>query len=115
MMTDESIRPFRLDVAQSDLDDLARRLDATRWDTGGEQDSGWATGMPLGYTQKLADYWRHSYDWRAQEARINAYPQFVTTIFDHDVHFLHVRSPERNALPLILTHGWPGSIVESST
>ena len=60
----------------------------------------------------MVDYWRHSYDWRAQESRINAHPQFVTRIFDHDVHFLHVRSPEPDALPIVLTHGWPGSIVE---
>lgn len=112
MTTAETIRPFRIDIAQADLDDLARRLDATRWDIGREPNPGWAAGMPLSYTQELVDYWRHSYDWRAQEARINAYPQFVTTIFDHDVHFLHVRSPEPNALPLILTHGWPGSIIE---
>jgi len=107
-----SITPFTLRVPQSDLDDLARRLDATRWDVSDEDATDWSAGMPLGYTRKLVDYWRHSYDWRAQESRINAYPQFVTPILDHDVHFLHVRSPSSSALPLVLTHGWPGSIVE---
>ena len=68
--------------------------------------------MPLDYVKELADYWRTGYDWRAWEARLNEYPQFTTTIDGQNVHFLHVRSPEPDALPLILTHGWPGSIVE---
>jgi len=106
------IRPFRIDVPQADLDDLARRLAATRWDAGDESDSGWSAGMPVSYTRELVEYWQSSYDWRSQEARLNGFPQFRTTIFDHDVHFLHVWSPEPDALPLILTHGWPGSIVE---
>lgn len=74
--------------------------------------SDWSQGLPLHYARELADYWRDGYDWRAQEARLNEFPQFLTSIFEHDVHFLHVRSTEPDALPLILTHGWPGSFVE---
>jgi hypothetical protein len=73
---------------------------------------GWDYGVPLGYVKGLAEYWRTGYDWRAWETRLNAYPQFTTTIDGQNVHFLHVRSPEPDALPVILTHGWPGSIVE---
>jgi microsomal epoxide hydrolase len=105
------IRPFRLDVPQDQLDDLARRLAATRWPIDGPV-SGWAQGMPREYAHELVEYWREGYDWHAQEALLNRHPQFLTRIFDHDVHFLHVRSAEKDALPLMLTHGWPGSIVE---
>ena len=105
------IRPFRVDVPQSALDDLRERLARTRWpDT--PPDMGWDFGVPIEYLRGLAEYWRTGYDWRAAEARLNEYPQFTTTIDGHDVHFLHVRSPEPNALPLLLTHGWGGSIVE---
>ncbi|WP_063053479.1 epoxide hydrolase family protein [Nocardia arthritidis] len=105
------ITPFRIDVPQEQLDDLNRRLDATRW-TDDDPEAGWAQGIPLDYTRELVGYWRSTYDWRAQEARLNTFPQFRTEIDGHDVHFLHVRSPEPDALPLVLTHGWPGSIVE---
>ncbi|WP_218022160.1 epoxide hydrolase family protein [Nocardia mexicana] len=103
--------PFRIDVPQEQLDDLNRRLDATRWPDQAPG-VGWAQGIPLDYTRELADYWRHTYDWRAQEARLNSFPQFRTEIDGHSVHFIHVSSAEPDALPLVLTHGWPGSIVE---
>ncbi len=110
-MTTDEIRPFRIDVPQSQLDDLDRRLAAVRWPDEAP-DAGWSHGIPLAYTQELTTYWRDEYDWRAQEARLNAFPQFRTVIDDHDVHFLHVRSAVPGALPLVLTHGWPGSVVE---
>ena len=108
---DAAIRPFRIDIPQADLDDLRERLARTRWPDE-LPGVGWSRGVPLAYLQELAEYWRTVYDWRAWEARLNAYPQFTTTIDGAKVHFLHVRSPEPHALPLILTHGWPGSIVE---
>jgi epoxide hydrolase len=105
------IRPFRVDVPQADLDDLHDRLARTRWPDE-LPGVGWAYGVPLGYLKELAEHWRTSYDWRQHEARLNQYPQYITTIDGADVHFLHVRSPEPDALPLIITHGWPGSVVE---
>ncbi|POX47871.1 epoxide hydrolase family protein [Streptomyces sp. Ru72] len=107
----ESIRPFRLAIPQSDLDDLHDRLDRTRWPDE-LPGVGWAYGVPLDYLKELVRYWRHDYDWRAAEARLNAWPQFTTEIDGAHVHFAHVRSPEPDATPLIVTHGWPGSIVE---
>ena len=109
--TDTEIRPFRIDIPQADLDDLQDRLARTRWPDE-LPGVGWDYGVPLGYVKELAEYWRTGYDWRAWEARLNAYPQFTTTIDGQNIHFLHVRSPEPDALPLILTHGWPGSVVE---
>ncbi|ANP52773.1 pimeloyl-ACP methyl ester carboxylesterase [Streptomyces griseochromogenes] len=108
---DESIRPFRLAVPQSDLDDLYDRLDRTRWPAG-LPGVGWAYGVAPGYLRELVRYWRHEFDWRAAEARLNEWPQFTTTVDGANVHFAHVRSPEPDATPLIVTHGWPGSIVE---
>lgn len=108
---DSGIRPFRLDIPQSDLDDLYGRLDRTRWPEGLPA-TGWAYGVPGDYLRELVRYWREEYDWRAAEARLNAWPQFTTTIDGTNVHFAQVRSPEPDATPLILTHGWPGSIVE---
>ena len=105
------IRPFQIEIPQSDLDDLDDRLARTRWPDE-LPGAGWAHGVSLGYTRTLAEYWRTTYDWRAHEARLNAFPQFTTTIDGQNIHFLHVRSSEPDALPLILTHGWPGSIVE---
>jgi pimeloyl-ACP methyl ester carboxylesterase len=105
------IKPFRIDVPQADLDDLADRLGRTRWPDE-IPGAGWDYGVPVEYVRKLADYWRTGYDWRAWEAKINQYPQFTTQIDGQNIHFLHVRSPHEDALPLILTHGWPGSIVE---
>ena len=109
--TDTDVRPFRIDIPQADLDDLRDRLARTRWPdelSGG----GWSRGVPLAYLRELAEYWRGTYDWRAQEARLNEFPQFTTSIDGQNVHFLHVRSPEPGALPLIITHGWPGSVAE---
>ena len=106
-----AIRPFRIEIPQADLDDLHGRLAHTRWPDE-LPGVGWSRGVPLGYLQELAEYWRTRYDWRAWEAKLNEYPQFTTTIDGQTIHFLHVRSPEPNALPLIFTHGWPGSIVE---
>jgi pimeloyl-ACP methyl ester carboxylesterase len=105
------ITSFQIDIPQDRLDDLHRRLDHTRW-PGEVAGAGWAAGVPLGYLKDLAEYWRTAYDWRAHEAQLNEYPQFTTVIDEQTVHFLHVRSPEPHALPLIITHGWPGSIVE---
>ncbi len=111
MTAEGHIRPFRIGIPQADLDDLAARLRLTRWpdDPAGAD---WSYGIPVGYMRELTEYWRDEYDWRAQEAKLNAFPQFSTEIDGYDVHFLHVRSAEPDALPIILTHGWPGSIVE---
>jgi epoxide hydrolase len=106
-----SMHPFRIEISQAELDDLHARLDRTRWPEE-PPGVGWAYGVPLGYLEELASYRRHEYDWRAAEARLNQWPQFTTTIDGANVHFAHVRSPERNAAPVIMTHGWPGSIVE---
>ncbi|MFB7506760.1 epoxide hydrolase family protein [Streptomyces broussonetiae] len=107
----ESIEPFRLSVPQHDLDDLQDRLDRTRWPAE-LPGAGWEYGVPAGYLRELVQYWRHTYDWRAAEAELNRWPQFTTTIDGAHIHFAHIRSPEPNATPLVLTHGWPGSIVE---
>ncbi|MBF6452627.1 epoxide hydrolase family protein [Nocardia cyriacigeorgica] len=106
-----TITPFRIDIPQSDLDDLHRRLDATRWPASLPGDD-WDTGVPTGWLRELVTYWRDEYDWRAAERGLNEFPQFTTAIDGQLIHFLHVRSPEPDAFPLILTHGWPGSIVE---
>jgi hypothetical protein len=109
-MTD-GIRPFRIDIPQADLDDLDARLAQTRW-TDELPGAGGDYGVPVTEVRRLAEYWRDGYDWRKWEAKLNEYPQFVTEIDGQTIHFLHVRSPEADALPLILTHGWPGSVVE---
>ena len=104
-------QPFTLAVPQSDLDDLKRRLEHPRWPdelpTAGPD-----YGATLSFVKEMAEYWRSSFDWRKQEARINGVPQFISTIDGQTVHFFHVRSPEPRALPIILTHGWPSSSVE---
>jgi epoxide hydrolase len=110
-MTDTSIRPFRIDVLEADLDDLRDRLARTRWPDE-LPGVGWSRGVPLGYLKDLAGYWRDGYDWRGHEARLNQLPQFTTVVDGQPIHFLHVRSPEPDALPLIVTHGYPGSVVE---
>ncbi|WP_336215206.1 epoxide hydrolase family protein [Nonomuraea sp. LPB2021202275-12-8] len=110
-MSDNDIRPFRIDIPQADLDDLRERLARTRWPD--ELDgAGWSYGVPVSYAEQLAAYWRDGYDWRAHEAALNEFPQFTTEIDGQNIHFLHVRSPEPDALPLLVTHGWPGSVVE---
>ncbi|MCZ7440505.1 epoxide hydrolase [Micromonospora sp. WMMC241] len=106
-----SLRPFRVEVPQHALDDLADRLDRTIWPNE-LPDGGTAYGMPTDRVRTLATYWREKFDWRAVEARLNAHPQFVTEIDGEEIHFLHVRSSRADATPLVLTHGWPGSVVE---
>src|SRR3977135_2233640 len=105
------IRPFRIDIPEAELDDLRLRLAATRWPDE-LPGVGWDYGIPLGYLKELAEDWASGYNWRTHEARLNEFPQYTTTLDGQNVHFLHVRSPDPHALPLILTHGWPGSIVE---
>lgn len=107
----DGIRPYRIDIPQSDLDDLHARLDRTRWPDDLSA-TGWAYGVPADHLRDLVHHWRHSYDWRAAEAQLNEWPQFTTVIDGTTVHFAHVRSPEPDATPLIVTHGWPGSIAE---
>lgn len=105
------MQPFRIDIPQEDVDELNRRLAATRWPAALADDS-WGRGVPVAYLKELADYWRTQYDWRGAEARLNRFPQFVTEIDGARLHFLHVRSPEADARPMIITHGWPGSFTE---
>ncbi|MEU4397196.1 epoxide hydrolase family protein [Micromonospora orduensis] len=105
------MRPFRIEFPQSDLDDLKRRIDSTRWPDE-IPGVGWDRGVPLGYLKELAGYWRNEFNWRAVEARLNEFPQYLTEIDGTTVHFMHIRSPEAGALPLILTHGWPGTVAE---
>jgi pimeloyl-ACP methyl ester carboxylesterase len=107
----DAVRPFRVNVPLSQLDDLRRRIMATRWPDK-ETVTDASQGVQLATIQALARYWATEYDWRACEARLNAVPQFITEIDGLDIHFIHVRSKHDNALPLIVTHGWPGSIVE---
>ncbi len=111
MTNTDEIRPYRIDIPQSTLDDLRDRLAGTRWP---EQlpATGWERGVPVTYLKELAEYWAGGYDWRKHEAALNEYPQFTTTIDGQTIHFMHVRSAEPAALPLVLTHGWPGSVVE---
>ncbi|MFC4098790.1 epoxide hydrolase family protein [Paenibacillus xanthanilyticus] len=105
------VRPFHISVPQDDLDDLRIRLSRTRWpDALGE--AGWKYGVSLDYVKELAAYWQQEFNWRKFEDRLNEYPQFTTSIDGANIHFLHVRSPEPDALPLLLTHAWPSSIVE---
>ncbi|MFG3256597.1 epoxide hydrolase family protein [Streptomyces sp. NPDC048172] len=109
-MTSE-IRPFRIDVPQAELDELRERLARARWPRPlpGE---GWSRGVPVDVLRELAAHWRDGFDWRAREAALNRFPQFKTAIDGLDIHFLHVRSPEPGALPLVLTHGWPHTFAE---
>jgi pimeloyl-ACP methyl ester carboxylesterase len=109
----DDITPYRIDIADSQLIDLRDRLHATRWPERETVDD-WAQGVPLAYVQELCRYWADEYDWRATESRLNALPQFRTEIDGLGVHFVHLRSPRDDALPLVLTHGWPGSIAEFS-
>src|ERR687893_893755 len=109
--TTAGIRPFRIEVPQADLDDLRQRLASSRWPDE-LPGVGWSRGVPLGYLKDLADYWANGFDWRGQEAKLNELPQYTTEIDGQNVHFVHVRSPELGALPLMVCHGYPGSFVE---
>ncbi|WIA55259.1 epoxide hydrolase [Sphingobium sp. WTD-1] len=106
-----AVRPFTLAVPQAELDDLHRRLDQTRWPER-ETATGWDQGVPTDRLRALVDYWRRGYDWRRCEAMLNGFGQFKTMIDGLDVHFLHIRSRHDGAMPLLLTHGWPGSVIE---
>lgn len=116
----EAIRPFRIEIPETDLNDLQTRLAAIRWPeepparepSQGPIPPGWEYGVPTSYVRRLVERWCCGYDWRTWEARLNALPQYLTEIDGQQVHFLHIRSPHDNALPLILTHGWPTSVVE---
>jgi pimeloyl-ACP methyl ester carboxylesterase len=103
--------PFQIQIPDSALDDLRQRLHATRWPEE-EPVADWSQGIPLAYLQEVCRYWADEYDWRATEQRLNALPQFKTEIDGVGIHLLHLKSPHPEALPLVLTHGWPGSIVE---
>ncbi|WP_028746597.1 epoxide hydrolase family protein [Rhizobium mesoamericanum] len=108
---DNAIRPFQFRASDEQLADLRQRINATRWPEP-ETVTDSTQGVQYATTQKLAHYWATEYDWRKVEARLNALPQFITTIDGLDIHFIHVRSKHKNALPLIVTHGWPGSVIE---
>jgi epoxide hydrolase len=113
MTTNIESKPFQIKITDAELDDLHRRLDATRWpDPAPDGRTDFARGVPLAYLQELTDYWRHRFDWRAQEARLNRIPQFTIEIDGQQIHYLHVRSPEPDALPLLIIHGYPSSVVE---
>jgi pimeloyl-ACP methyl ester carboxylesterase len=105
------LKPFRINVPSDVLDDLQARLAHTRWPEAECVDD-WSQGIPLAYTRELAAYWANGYDWRSREAALNRFDQFTTEIGGLDIHFIHQRSPHEDALPLMITHGWPGSIVE---
>jgi pimeloyl-ACP methyl ester carboxylesterase len=107
----DAVRPFRVNISDEELADLRQRIEATRWPEK-ETVADFSQGVPLATMQKLARYWTTEYDWRKVEAKLNSYPQFITNIDGLDIHFIHVRSKEKNALPVIVTHGWPGSIIE---
>jgi pimeloyl-ACP methyl ester carboxylesterase len=107
----DDVRPFRIEIPQSAIDDLHDRLRRTRWPEP-ETVSDWSQGTPLAYARELCRYWLEDYDWPAASTRLNQFPQFLTTIDGLDIHFIHVRSPRPDATPLVMTHGWPGSVVE---
>jgi len=107
----EEIRPFTIAIPQADLDDLRERLRNTRWPDAEVVDD-WSQGVPLDYVQELCRYWADEYDWRASEAALNRFDQFVTEIDGVDIHFIHQRSSNPDAISLLITHGWPGSVVE---
>src|ERR687884_81484 len=106
-----AVRPFRIDVPEEDLDDLRQRIEATRWPSK-ELVEDRSQGVQLATIQALATYWATEYDWRKAEAKLNALPQFMTEIDGVDIHFIHVRSTHEDALPLIMTHGWPRSVAQ---
>lgn len=106
-----AIKPFTVSIPDADIADLRQRLQKTRWP---DQlpETGWRYGAQTSYVRELCDYWASEYDWRSQEARINQFDQYVTEIDDHQLHFIHARSPHADATPLLISHGWPGTIVE---
>jgi pimeloyl-ACP methyl ester carboxylesterase len=106
-----TVTPFSIAASDEELEDLRRRLHATRWPNEEPVDD-WSQGIPLSYVKEVCSYWADGYDWRKREALLNRFPQWATPIDGLDIHFVHARSPEENALPLVITHGWPGSIVE---
>ena len=105
------LRPFPIAIDQTRIEDLHRRIDLTRWPEAETVDD-WSQGVPLAALRELVDHWRHTYDWRRCEARLNGFPNYLTEIDGLDIHFIHARSPHPQAVPLILTHGWPGSVIE---
>ena len=105
------IRPIEIDIPEASLDDLRQRIAATRWPSK-ELVADRSQGVQLATLQELTNYWATDYDWRKCEAKLTALPQFTTEIDGVDIHFIHVKSPHANALPLIMTHGWPGSVIE---
>ncbi|MGH2569269.1 MAG: epoxide hydrolase family protein [Bacteroidota bacterium] len=106
-----NIKPYNINIPRAQLDDLQKRLKNVRWPDE-VQGSGWERGVPLAYAKKLTDHWLHTFDWRAQEAKLNKYEQFIAEIDGQPIHFFHVKSKEKNALPLMLLHGWPSSSIE---
>ena len=106
-----NIKPFKIAIPQTELDDLQDRIENTRW-PGEIAGEGWKRGIPLEYTKKLAEYWRTKFDWREQEAKLNRFPQYIAEINGQPIHFLHVRSSASNAIPLLLCHGYPSSFVD---
>lgn len=106
-----AIRPFEVAITDAELDDLRLRLNRIRWPDA-ETVNDWSQGIPLGYMQTLVDYWREAYDWRRAERLLNGFPQFTTELDGLDIHFIHLRSPHAEARPLLITHGWPGSVLE---
>ncbi|MDT0426260.1 epoxide hydrolase family protein [Streptomyces salyersiae] len=109
---DTSVRPFRVEIPQADLDDLRHRLARTRWSAGVPGVGGWSRGVPADYLRGLAEYWADGFDWREAETRLNEFPQYLTEIDGQDIHFVHVRSKRADATPLLLLHDWPGSFVQ---
>ena len=107
----DAITPYAIDIQGPALDDLHNRLGNTRWPEKEVVDD-WSQGLPLAYAMELAQYWEYQYDWKRWEARLNSLQPHLTTIDGIDIFFLHIRSPHETALPMIITHGWPGSIVE---
>jgi epoxide hydrolase len=111
MTADKSVHPYVYEIAQSAKADLRHRLTTARWPDG-QTSPGWTQGVPTQDLRRLVDYWLTSYDWNGLEGRLNAHPQYRTSILGVDIHFLHIRSPHAGAIPLVLTHGWPGSVLE---
>src|SRR5690242_1088185 len=107
--TGRDVAPFTVCIEEAAIDDLRQRLTSTRW-LEREPVDGWRQGVPLGAAEALVSYWRDNYDWRRFEERLNTFPQFTTTIDGLGIHFIHVRSPHGDALPMLMSHGWPGSI-----